>query len=354
MGFINENFMLHGKTAERLYHEYAEGLPIIDYHCHLSPKQIAENYQFRNAYDVFLGGDHYKWRLMRAFGIDERHITGDAPEKEKFFRFAEAMPYMIGNPVYHWTHLELKRYFGIDEPLSPKNAEAVWDKVNEMLERDDFRAQALILKSGVEVVCTTDDPADDLHFHESLKDFGVKILPAFRPDKSVGIEKAGWIDYIKNTGAKVLDKGYQDIEVNGNTIRIGGMYDYAFSQKTGDIDQETMKSDVYSFLIEMKQTSSFQLMMAHRPDSFIFGNAYKWNFDLVVSGHYHGGQVILPCAGGLYAPELGWFPEVDYGHYKLKDMDMIVTRGISSSNELFPRFNNPSEIVSIRLKAEKI
>ncbi len=202
MGFINENFMLHGKTAERLYHEYAEGLPIIDYHCHLSPKQIAENYRFRNAYDVFLGGDHYKWRLMRAFGIDERHITGDAPEKEKFFRFAEAMPYMIGNPVYHWTHLELKRYFGIDEPLSPKNAEAVWDKVNEMLERDDFRAQALILKSGVEVVCTTDDPADDLHFHESLKDFGVKILPAFRPDKSVGIEKAGWIDYIKNTGAK--------------------------------------------------------------------------------------------------------------------------------------------------------
>lgn len=158
---------------------------------------------------------------------------------------------------------------------------------------------------------------------------------------------------IKNTGAKVLDKEYQDIEVNGNKIRIGGMYDYAFSQETGDIDQETMKSDVYSFLTEMKQTSSFQLMMAHRPDSFIFGNAYKWDFDLVVSGHYHGGQVILPYVGGLYAPELGWFPEVDYGQYKLKDMDMIVTRGISSSNELFPRFNNPPEIVSITLKAEE-
>lgn len=161
------------------------------------------------------------------------------------------------------------------------------------------------------------------------------------------------IEDIKNTGAKVLDKEYQDIAVNGNTIRIGGMYDYAFSQETGDIDQATMKNDVYSFLTEMKQTSSFQLMMAHRPDSFIFGNAYKWDFDLVVSGHYHGGQVILPYAGGLYAPELGWFPEVDYGHYKLKDMDMIVTRGISSSNELFPRFNNPPEIVSITLKAEE-
>lgn len=161
------------------------------------------------------------------------------------------------------------------------------------------------------------------------------------------------IENIKITGAKVLDKEYQDIEVNGNTIRIGGMFDYAFSQETGDIDQATMKSDVYSFLTEMKESSSFQLMMAHRPDSFIFGKAYKWDLDLVVSGHYHGGQMILPYAGGLYAPELGWFPEVDYGHYKLKDMDMIVTRGISSSNELFPRFNNPPEIVSITLKAEE-
>lgn len=161
------------------------------------------------------------------------------------------------------------------------------------------------------------------------------------------------IENIKNIGVKVLDKEYQDIEVNGNTIRIGGMYDYAFSQETGDIDQETMKSDVYSFLTEMKQTSSFQLMMAHRPDSFIFGKAYKWDFDLVVSGHYHGGQVILPYVGGLYAPELGWFPEVDYGHYKLENMDMIVTRGISSSDEMFPRFNNPPEIVSITLKAKE-
>ena len=160
------------------------------------------------------------------------------------------------------------------------------------------------------------------------------------------------IENIKNIGVKVLDKEYQDIEVNGNTIRIGGMYDYAFSQETGDIDQETMKSDVYNFLTEMKQTASFQLMMAHRPDSFIFGKAYKWDFDLVVSGHYHGGQVILPYVGGLYAPELGWFPEVDYGHYKLKDMDMIVTRGISSGDEMFPRFNNPPEIIYITLNNE--
>lgn len=160
------------------------------------------------------------------------------------------------------------------------------------------------------------------------------------------------ISDIKDIGVILLDKEYVDIKINDNLIRIGGMYDYAFSQDSGDIDQRTMKKDVYSFLNQMKQTTSFQLMMAHRPDSFIFGKAYKWDFDLVVSGHYHGGQVILPFIGGLYAPELGWFPEVDYGHYKLKDMDLIVTRGISSSDEKLPRLNNPPEIVSIRLKEE--
>lgn len=162
------------------------------------------------------------------------------------------------------------------------------------------------------------------------------------------------IEDIKSIGVIVLDKEYIDINVNENQIRLGGMYDYAFSQDDGTISKEAMYDNAaYKFLTSMEDTSSFKLMMAHRPDSFIFGEAYKWNFDLVVSGHYHGGQVILPYVGGLYAPELEWFPEVDYGHYKLKDMDMIVTRGISSSDELFPRFNNPPEIVLITLKAEE-
>lgn len=210
------------------------------------------------------------------------------------------------------------------------------------------------------ILCAGDIIDNESEFDKGTIEFLSSLLEICDVYMSLGNHELEYTDTkqliedIKNTGAKVLDKEYQDIEVNGNTIRIGGMYDYAFSQETGDIDQETMKSDVYRFLTEMKQTSSFQLMMAHRPDSFIFGNAYKWDFDLIVSGHYHGGQMIMPYVGGLYAPELGWFPEVDYGHYKLKDMDMIVTRGISSSNELFPRFNNPPEIVSIRLKAEKI
>ena len=223
---------------------------------------------------------------------------------------------------------------------------------NEIIDRIKQLKPDIILCAGDIIDNESESDKSTIEFLDSLTEianvyFSLGNHELEYPDSKELIED------IENTGAKVLDKEYQDIAVNGNMIRIGGMYDYAFSQETGDIDQETMKSDVYSFLTEMKQTSSFQLMMAHRPDSFIFGNAYKWDFDLVVSGHYHGGQVILPYTGGLYAPELGWFPEVDYGHYKLKDMDMIVTRGISSSNELFPRFNNPPEIVSITLKAEE-
>ena len=162
------------------------------------------------------------------------------------------------------------------------------------------------------------------------------------------------IEDIKNIGVTLLDKEYIDVNVNGNQIRLGGMYDYAFSQDDGTITKESMHDNAaYKFLTSMEDTSSFKLMMAHRPDSFIFGEAYKWDLDLVVSGHYHGGQVILPFIGGLYAPELGWFPKVDYGSYLLGDeLKMIVIRGISSSGELLPRFNNPPEIVNIKLKSE--
>lgn len=207
MSFINDNFILKGKTAQKLYHEYAENLPIIDYHCHLVPKQIAEDYKFKNAFDLFLGGDHYKWRQMRSAGIDEEYITGDAEEFEKFKKFASVMPMLVGNPLYHWTHLELKRYFDIDDILSEDTAETIWNKCNEMLKRDDFSAKNLILKSGVEVICTTDDPADDLKYHQQLKDdgFKCKVLPTFRPDKCVEINKPGFIEYIKNNRISSYD-----------------------------------------------------------------------------------------------------------------------------------------------------
>ena len=199
MSFINENFMLKNETAKRLY-AAVKDLPIIDYHCHLSPKMIAENYRFRNAYDLFLGGDHYKWRQMRTNGIDERYITGDADEYEKFRAFARTVPMLIGNPLYHWTHLELKRYFDIDETLSEESCERIWNRCNECLAREEFRAQALIRRSGVEALCTTDDPADTLEYHEMLRDFEVKILPTFRPDKAVEIGKETFLPYVEAIG----------------------------------------------------------------------------------------------------------------------------------------------------------
>ena len=201
MSFINDSFMLKSETAKKLYNEVKD-LPIIDYHCHLSPKMIAENYKFKNAFDLFLGGDHYKWRQMRTNGIEEKYITGDADDYEKFRAFASTMPYLIGNPLYHWTHLELKRYFDIDEPLSEKTCDAVWNRVNECLAKDEFSAQNLILRSNVEVICTTDDPADTLEYHEALASFPTKILPTFRPDKAVEIGKETFVPYIKSVGIK--------------------------------------------------------------------------------------------------------------------------------------------------------
>lgn len=205
MNLINDNFMLKNPTAKRLYRYYAEKMPIIDYHCHLSPEEIAIDHVFKNATELFLGGDHYKWRLMRAAGVDEKYITGDADDYEKFAAFASVVPYMIGNPMYHWIHLELKRYFGIEEVLSAKSCEKIWNKINEQLKKPEFSAKNLILRSNVVALCTTDDPADDLKYHRALESWSVKVLPTFRPDKLLSIEKDEFCDYIAAAGIKSYD-----------------------------------------------------------------------------------------------------------------------------------------------------
>ncbi len=205
-GFITEDFMLRSKTARYLYHEFAEELPIIDYHCHLQPKMIADNYRFRDTYDLFLGGDHYKWRQMRSNGIPEEYITGDTDGFEKWKAWSRTLPLLIGNPLYHWTHLELLRYFGISDPLNEENCEEVWNICNRALAEDSFRARALITKSNVETVCTTDDPADTLEYHEALAGFSTKILPTFRPDKAVEIGKETFLPYIEKIGVKTYSE----------------------------------------------------------------------------------------------------------------------------------------------------
>ena len=195
--FIHDDVLLHNEFGKILYHQHAKKMPIIDYHCHLDPKEIYEDKKFRNIVDVWLSGDHYKWRLMRANGVTEDYITGDKPDFAKFEKWAEVVAILLGNPLYHWTHFELKRYFGIDELLSPETAKAIYDKVNEKLAK--LSARKLIEQSGIEVICTTDDPTDDLKWHSLLaRDTKMKtrVFPAFRPDKALNIELTGYLNWV--------------------------------------------------------------------------------------------------------------------------------------------------------------
>lgn len=202
--FLDQDFLLSTETAKILYHDYAKNMPIVDYHCHISPKEIAEDVRFENITGLWLGGDHYKWRLMRANGISEYYITGDAPDKEKFVKWAETLEQAIGNPIYHWSHLELKRYFGYDGILNSETADEVWELCNEKLKDPGLSARGIISRSNVKVLCTTDDPVDTLEYHIRLardKSFNTKVLPAFRPDEAVNIEKPGFTDYLDKLSA---------------------------------------------------------------------------------------------------------------------------------------------------------
>ena len=197
--FMDQDFLLTNETAKILYHDYAKDMPIYDYHCHLSPREIAEDKSYKNITEIWLGGDHYKWRGMRSNGVPETFMTGDASDRDKFQKYAETVPYTLGNPLYHWTHLELQRYFGIDKTLSPATAEEIWTKCNEQVATEDFTARKLITRSNVKAICTTDDPCDDLRWHKQIADdqsFDVKVLPTFRPDKSFNIDKDTFIPWI--------------------------------------------------------------------------------------------------------------------------------------------------------------
>lgn len=211
MSFINDDFLLKNETAKRLYHSYAENLPIIDYHCHIQPREIAEDKHFSDITEVWLGGDHYKWRLIRMTGAPEGEITGSCDPIVKFRHFAAALPKAAGNPMYHWTHLELKRYFDCDDILSPKTADGIYKHCNEVLARPDMSAKGIIRRSNVKMIGTTDDPVDSLEWHEKIaedKSFNTMVLPSFRPDKAVNIDKPGFCEYIgalsKAAGIEIL------------------------------------------------------------------------------------------------------------------------------------------------------
>ncbi|MFD2100459.1 glucuronate isomerase [Flagellimonas iocasae] len=209
--FIHEDFLLETDYAKELYHDYAKGQPIIDYHSHLPPNELAEDKNFENITQIWIEGDHYKWRAMRALGVPEKFITGKATDAEKFQKWAQTVPYTMRNPLYHWTHLELSRYFGIDELLTPESAEDIYAQCNSHLKKPSFSTRNLVSKMNVEVVCTTDDPLDNLSHHITLaeSDCPVKVLPTFRPDGLINIEKVDFTDYIstlsKITGITITD-----------------------------------------------------------------------------------------------------------------------------------------------------
>ena len=212
MRFLDDNFMLKNNVAQILYGKYAKDMPIIDYHCHVSPKEIYEDKKFNNITELWLSGDHYKWRLMRSNGVDEFYITGNADPYEKFLKFAELMPKLIGNPMYHWCHLELKNYFGYNGVLNKDTAKEVWDLCSQKLNSKNLTVRGIIKQSNVEFIGTTDDPVDNLEYHKLIakdKTFTTTVAPSFRPDKAFNIDKAGWGEYIKKlsgvSGVKIVD-----------------------------------------------------------------------------------------------------------------------------------------------------
>lgn len=258
--FITEDFLLENETANRLFHEYAEPLPIIDYHCHLPPADIANNRNFENLTGIWLKNDHYKWRAMRALGIDEKFITGNANDRQKFLKWAQTVPYTLRNPLYHWTHLELKTYFGIEKLLTEETALKIYEVCSEKLRSPEFSARNLLKKMNVEVVCTTDDPTDSLEHHQKIKKdgFDIKILPAFRPDKAYAFDDPQiYTDYLKKLE-----------EINGSTIsgfddlmsilqeRIGFFHKHGCRLSDHALErlyfEPEAKKEVYSFFSEIR------------------------------------------------------------------------------------------------------
>jgi glucuronate isomerase len=273
--FLDQNFLLQNKTAERLYHDFAAKMPLIDYHCHLAPDQIANNLNFKNLTDAWLAGDHYKWRALRTNGVDESYCTGNKSDEEKFMKWAETVPYTMRNPLYHWTHLELQRYFGINDILNPQSAKKIYDQASAQLQTAAYSTQGMIQKMNVRVICTTDDPIDSLEFHQKIKDssFSVKVLPAFRPDKAMEVsnaanftnylsklEKASGIsissfddflyalqnrhDFFASMGCNVSDHGLEQIYVEDFTgSEINSIFDKVRSGKEISIlEQHKFKS----------------------------------------------------------------------------------------------------------------
>ena len=295
--FMDKDFLLETETAKKLFHGYAENMPIIDYHCHISPKEIAQDIHFDNITQVWLGGDHYKWRLMRSNGVEEYYITGDAPDREKFQKWAESLERAIGNPLYHWSHLELRRYFGYEGVLNGETAEEVWQLCNEKLRQPEMSARNLIIQSKVTHLCTTDDPADTLEWHKIIRDdqsFPVQVLPAWRPEAAMKIGSPDFVNYMKRLGNAA------GVEINSfRTLKEALKLRLAFFEEMGcRASDHSLDYAMYVPASEEEVEQIFAKAFNGEAISYEDGLKYKTAFLLFIGKEYK---------------RLGWAMQLHYG-----------------------------------------
>lgn len=295
--FMDENFLLSTPTAQELFHEFAEQMPIIDYHCHINPREIAEDRKFENITQVWLGGDHYKWRQMRSNGVDEKYITGDASDREKFQKWAETLEKAIGNPLYHWSHLELQRYFGYHGVLNAQTAEEVWNICNAKLAEDAMSVRNIIRQSNVKVICTTDDPIDTLEWHQKIAadpEVDFKVYPAWRPDKAMNIEKPDFMEYIGKLGT-VAGVAIDSFAKLMEAIRVRMEY---FDSMKCCVSDHGINYAVYVPADEATVEEIFQKKANGEELSALEVDQFKTAFMVAVGREYH---------------RLGWIMQLHYG-----------------------------------------
>ena len=329
--FMDKDFLLTTDTAKRLFHEVANGCPIIDYHCHINPREIYDDRRYENITQVWLGGDHYKWRLMRCAGVQETYITGNASDYEKFKAFAAVLNKSIGNPLYHWSHLELQRYFGYDGMLSPATADEVWELANYKLQSEGFSVRGLIERSNVELICTTDDPLDNLEWHQKLKTddtFATTVLPAWRPDQAMNIEKPEFADYLRKLGASAGTEinSFADLKI---ALRARLTY---FSQNGCSLSDHALD---YVMYVPAQETEIERIMtakLAGKPISEQDTLKFKTAFMLFVAGEYR---------------RMGWVMQIHYGCRRNNNPTMFGALGADTGFDAVDTYTPSAQLAAL-------
>jgi len=326
--FMDKDFLLSTPTAQTLYHDYASKMPVLDYHCHINPKEIADDRKFENITQIWLGGDHYKWRQMRTNGVDEYYITGDAPDREKFQKWAETLTKAIGNPLYHWSHLELQRYFGYTGALNADTAQEVWDICNAKLKENSMSVRNLIIQSGVTLICTTDDPIDTLEYHKQIADdttFNVQVLPAWRPDKAMNIEKPEFLDYMKKLGtvSNVTINSFADLK---EALKVRLAFFASYGCKASD---HALEYVMYKPATDAQVEAIFAKRATGEPLTEIETAQFKTAFMVFVGKEYN---------------KMGWAMQLHYGTIRDNNLFKFNKLGPDTGFDCINSFDSSAEM----------